>query len=174
MEPDSIIFDLGAAEGIFALNVIEKAKKIYIFESEKEWLLPLQKTFEPWKDKITIINKYASENDSESTIKLDAIAKDIEPNQNIFLKLDVEGAEKQVLIGAKQLLNSDNQHVKAAICTYHYPQDYNNLTDLMVNDFNYNISTSKGYMCCFYGGVPDSEYFRRTMIYCYKKHKTAI
>ncbi len=164
----SIICDVGAAEGIFALTHIEEAKKVYIFETEEDWIEPLQKTFEPWKEKVVVINKFASDKNSDNTVTLDSVLEeDSLQGGDLFLKLDVEGAEKLVLTGASEVLNSSKFTTKAAVCTYHYNHDYKELTTLM-SAFDYNVATSKGYMCCFYGTPPPPSFFRRTMIYCDK------
>ena len=166
ISPDSIICDVGAAEGIFALTFVEGAKKIYLFETEEEWIEPLRKTFEPWKDKVTVIHKFASDKDANNSITLNSV---LEPDVgNLFLKLDVEGAEKSVLLGASEALASDRFVTKAAVCTYHYNHDYEELKSLMADGYNYKVETSRGYMCCFYGTPPPSLFFRRTMIYCKK------
>lgn len=45
---DDVVADIGAAEGIFALDVIDRVRKVYLFECDKMWTVPLQKTFAPW------------------------------------------------------------------------------------------------------------------------------
>lgn len=52
---DKTILDIGAAEGIFSLSAIEKARMIYLFEYDPKWIKALNATFEPWKDKVKII-----------------------------------------------------------------------------------------------------------------------
>lgn len=53
---NSIVADIGTAEGIFALNIIHSVKKVYLFECDPEWIIPLEKTFAPWINKIEIVN----------------------------------------------------------------------------------------------------------------------
>ena len=57
---DVTLLDVGAAEGFFALSVIEHVKEIILFECDVEWIKALEATFKPWKDKVFIINKYVS------------------------------------------------------------------------------------------------------------------
>lgn len=166
LDDGSILFDLGAAEGIFALSVIERVEKVYLFESDPEWIEPLRKTFEPWKDKVEIINKYASSQDSDHSITIDTVLKDTE-KASLFLKVDVEGAEKDVIRGASKTLDSDRFKVKAAVCTYHYHHDYNELCSLM-DSIGYKAEHSKSYMLCFYSKPLVYPFFRRALIYCYK------
>lgn len=47
-----VVADIGAAEGIFTLNCIEKVSKAYLFEPSTEWIEALEATFKPWKEKI--------------------------------------------------------------------------------------------------------------------------
>lgn len=55
------VIDIGAAEGIFALDMLERAKKIVIFEADDKWLKPLKRTFELYKAKVEIIPKFVSD-----------------------------------------------------------------------------------------------------------------
>lgn len=47
-----MIADIGSAEGNFSLSNIENVKKVYLFESDKEWIEALEATFRPWRDKV--------------------------------------------------------------------------------------------------------------------------
>jgi len=107
------MLDVGAAEGLLGLMNIEKIDKLYVFESEKEWIEALQATFEPWKDKVIIVNKYVSDKNEGDCATLDAMIKDeaIE-----LIKIDVEGAEQEILAGASDTLKRTK---KLCVCTYH-------------------------------------------------------
>ena len=72
---DDIVVDAGVAEGNFALSIIEKVKKIYLFEADEEWIDVLKTTFAPWKEKVEIICKYVSDNDENGNITLDSFFK---------------------------------------------------------------------------------------------------
>jgi hypothetical protein len=58
VEEGDIIADIGAAEGFWALSNVKKARKAYLVECDNEWKAALQKTFEPWKEKVEIIYKF--------------------------------------------------------------------------------------------------------------------
>lgn len=165
IEEGDVLFDVGAAEGIFSLTVIEKVKKVYVFEVEERWLEALRETFKPWIDKVEIICKYVSDTDSEQTAKLDTVVSEIS-GECLFLKLDVEGAEKQVIKGADNILTSGKNRIKAAVCTYHNQQDHEELSGIM-EKLNYTVTTSQGYML-FKQGKPEPPYLRRGLIYCKK------
>lgn len=112
-----VILDVGTAEGIFALNAIDFAKHIYLFECEKEWIKPLNATFEAYKDKITIVEKYISNVTGANTTTLDDYFKD-KSFENLFVKMDIEGFERKALQGSVELFNVSS-NISGAICTYH-------------------------------------------------------
>ena len=47
LRKNDVVADIGAAEGIFALDIIDRVKKIYLFECDEKWKVPLSKTFTP-------------------------------------------------------------------------------------------------------------------------------
>lgn len=98
---DDIAADLGAAEGIFALDVIERVKKIYLFEADEKWIRPLEKTFQPWKDKIEIIWKFVGNKDTADMITLDTF---FENKEVTYLKADIEGAEAEMISGGENYI----------------------------------------------------------------------
>ena len=131
------LLDIGAAEGIFALDVIEYVEKVYLFECDEQWILPLQATFEPWKDKIEIVKKYVGGNDDEDFITIDSFMKD-KGHNNIHIKMDIEGYELPALNGAKNLLTNEDKLVSLSVCTYHNENDVKDIPDFL---------QSLGYSC---------------------------
>ncbi|KAA6327718.1 hypothetical protein EZS27_023318 [termite gut metagenome] len=113
VQENDIVVDVGVAEGNFSLSVVEKAKKSYLFEVDEEWIDVLKITFAPWKEKVVIVNKYVSDTNNNNCVKLDNFLKKEKLN---FLKADIEGAELQLLKGAKTLLSTQHS-IKIAICT---------------------------------------------------------
>lgn len=116
------LLDIGAAEGILSLMAIEQVEHIYLFECEECWIEALQKTFEPWKEKVTIVPKYVGDHDDDSTVTLDTFFRD-KPHPNLFVKMDIEGMERKALAGA-DFLFSEQGNVQFSICTYHKRDDY--------------------------------------------------
>lgn len=157
-----VIVDVGAAEGNFSLSVIEKASQVFLFEVEKEWIKALEATFEPWKEKVTIVQKYVSDVDNEHCIKLDTFFG--EKQRVNFIKADVEGAEAQVIIGAKNLIEKQND-LRIAICTYHRQTDANTLDELLKTQGFKNHFSDK-YMIFHYGSsnVVKSPYLRKAVL----------
>jgi len=123
-----VLVDVGAAEGNFALSVVEKASRMILFEADKEWIEPLNATFEPWKDKVEIVNKFVSNITDLDNAKLDDyISTEV---NGTFLKIDVEGAESRLLNGCKRIL-SHQKPLKVATCTYHKQNDEKDFTSLL-------------------------------------------
>jgi hypothetical protein len=161
-----VVVDAGVAEGNFALSVIEKVKKIYLFEVDKVWITALEVTFAPWREKVVIVNKYVSDIDKENCITLDAFFG----NEKIdFIKADIEGAEIQLLAGAKNIL-STQAPVKIILCTYHKHDDAETLNQKLVEK-GFHTEFSKGYMIFYdemYGKLKP-PYLRRGLIRAKKK-----
>lgn len=157
-----VIVDVGAAEGNFSLSVIEKVKKVYIFEVEKDWIKALEATFEPWKEKVEIVQKYVSDEDTMDSIKLDTFFNN---GQTVnFIKADVEGAEAQVVNGAADLIKSQS-NLKIAVCTYHRQSDAEELDKLLKNKGFVNHFSDK-YMIFHYGksNVVKPPYLRKAVL----------
>ncbi len=157
---NDVIADIGAAEGNFSLSVIEKVKKIYLIEYDKEWIRALNATFAPWKDKIEIIGKHVSDIDNETNITLDNLIRT--HNDITMLKIDVDGNEQKVLDGASDLLTGKRE-LLIAICTYHKANDEKDFTRLLENS-GFSVSPSRGYMIFYYDKKLDAPWLRRGLI----------
>jgi hypothetical protein len=155
-----VIFDVGAAEGLFMLDNVEKVSKGFIFEADPSWIEALKATFEPYKDKITLINKFAADYNSSTTQMLDSC--DITGANSIFIKMDVEGFELKALEGAKNRIHS-NADIRIACCTYHKQNDVAILTQYL-RDRGYYIELSEGYMLFFRDNTIKPPYFRKGLI----------
>ena len=140
-----VVVDAGVAEGNFALSVVEKVKKIYLFEVDETWIEALTATFAPWKEKVVIVNKYISDSDEENCVTLDTFFG----NEKIdFIKADIEGAERQLLAGAKAILSRQTP-IKMALCTYHKHDDAVVLNQMLVEK-GFSTEFSRGYMIFYY------------------------
>ncbi len=152
------IIDIGVADGNFTLSLIERIKKAYLFESDPEWIEALNATFEPWKEKVQIINKWVSNIDDDTYVTIDNYFKNIKID---FIKIDVDGFERKLLQGCENILNTYSK-LKLAICTYHNQDDAKEFNDYLVKK-RFNTSFSHGYMI-FYWGKIKPPYIRRGLI----------
>lgn len=155
-----VLVDVGAAEGNFALSVVEKASKIILFEADQEWIEPLNATFAPWKDKVTIVKKYVSNLTDEKNARLDDTIET--QSKPMFLKIDVEGAESRLLAGAGRIITGQNP-IKVAICTYHKQNDEQEFNEYLLRN-GFKTKPSDGYMLFFYDKKMKAPYFRRGLI----------
>ncbi|WP_208224615.1 FkbM family methyltransferase [Salegentibacter sp. BDJ18] len=160
---NDVVVDAGAAEGNFSLSVIDKVDKIYLFESDPEWIEPLKATFEPWKNKVEIIQKLVSNESKETSIALDDFYLN---NPFTFVKADIEGDENKLLEGLQKTLQSPF-HLKIAVCTYHKQDDFQVFSELLRNH-QYKINTPNGYMIFYYDKNIKAPFLRRGLIRAWK------
>ena len=160
-----VLLDIGAAEGIWALDNVEKASRVVLFEAKQEWIGALERTFAPWRDKVTIVDKYASDAPDADSVTVDDVARRERLDGPLLLKMDVEGAEAKVLDGAGEVLARPDTH--AVICTYHRHDDHTALSEKM-RGLGFRVDTSHGYMLFVFAHDLQPPFFRRGMIYCKK------
>lgn len=137
---ESVVVDVGTAEGNFALDVIDKVKKIYCIEKEDFWVEALHYTFEPFQDKVEIIEKFLGNEVKGDYITLDSLFEDKKID---FIKMDIEGAEPLALMGGEKVLRK--YHPKLDICIYHNVEDGEKCEKLLEN-YDYQMKYSSGYM----------------------------
>lgn len=135
-----IVVDVGTGEGNFALEVLDKASKIYLVEAEDGWIEALNYTFADYQDKIVIIQGYASDHTGEEMIALDDVIKE---NVN-FIKIDVEGWEAEALAGAGHIMET-SANLKCAVCAYHNNEDEKVIRAAAVK-YGFEANVTKGYM----------------------------
>ncbi|MDR1459056.1 MAG: FkbM family methyltransferase [Bacteroidales bacterium] len=168
-QPSDIAVDIGSAEGIWALDIINQVSALYLFECEQGWIEALYATFAPWKEKVQIVNKYVSDVSDKTNVTLDNyfLPKNIFPT---IIKADIEGAEISLVKGAPLLLQNHIRH--AILCTYHHPDDFAILSSMM-QSCHFEIQPSKGYMISIYSeadyGCRDiTKIFRTGLIHACK------
>jgi len=160
IDKGDVIADIGAAEGNFALSHIESASRIVLFESSKEWIEALNATFEPWKDKVTIVNKFVGNVTNSTCTTLDDFFNADEKIS--FLKIDVEGAESMLLEGCKRILQEQHP-LKVAVCTYHKPGDEQEFKKLLTTN-GFETSHSDGFMLLVTDKKIKAPYLRRGLV----------
>ncbi|MFI5337381.1 MAG: FkbM family methyltransferase, partial [Opitutales bacterium] len=164
VQPGDIVADVGCAEGNFALEVVERAAHVYLFEADERWVGALEATFRPWQDKVTItrslVGRLTSGGGSGGTLSLDDFFAD-KPAPT-FLKLDVEGHEAGVLEGARRTLTRASG-LRAAVCTYHRQEDEVMLAALL-QELGFTPTASRGYMLLYRDPDFRPPYFRRGLL----------
>lgn len=164
VENGDVIIDLGSAEGNFSLDHIYKASRVILFEHNKYWIKPLFKTFEPYNNKVEIINKIAGSKDSETTMAITSL-EGLE-GKSIFIKIDVDGSEDEVLAGMKKLLVV-SKSIKVAICTYHLNDDSIRFEKYFQN-LNFQTCFSDGFMLFYHDKKIAKPYLRRGVLRAWK------
>lgn len=162
VQQDEIILDIGTAEGLMPLSVVEKCKHIYMVEPSVSFCKALTKTFSNYSDKTTIFN-YAvgnedgiisfDENSLDGTVstdnsanlsripirKIDTIFS--ESQKITYLKADIEGFEQEMLKGATETITRNRP--KIAITTYHDQNNPKEIIDLitgLVPEYKYYVA----------------------------------
>ena len=160
IDDGEVLVDIGVAEGNFALEAVEKASRIIMFETDVEWIEALNATFEPWKDKVLIVNKFVSDITNSSNTTLDDF---FGPDEKItFLKIDVDGAESRLMNGCKRIL-AEQKPLKVAICTYHKQQDEEEFNSLLISN-GFKTAHSDGFILFYYDKKIKAPYLRRGLI----------
>lgn len=154
-----IMVDIGCAEGFLALELVNQAHAVFLFEKEERWIEALNATFEPWKEKVTLIDKYVSDKVSEYETTLDTYLKECQ--KGLFIKIDVEGAEASVLAGGVETLKKDN--IKIICCTYHKQNDAEEFEKLL-NAIDCRTEFTDGYILWKYDKFLAPPYLRKGLI----------
>ncbi len=132
--------DVGSFDGKTSLQFIEWSRQwehIYCFEADPSNIGKIEKALH-FKDKVTIIKKLAWS--QEGTVGFDAkgngsskidaggdmvsattLDSELQDKRVTFIKMDIEGAESEALIGARNVIQ--NQTPKLAIAVYHKADD---------------------------------------------------
>ena len=145
IEDGDVLIDVGCAEALFALDVIEKVSKVYLIENDEQWYRPLELTFAPWKDKVVILHKTLSANDSKGTVSLKSLLEQEKEECPTFVKMDIEGGELPSLQGCQAFLKTISQKLKIACCVYHRVNDAEMIEQLM-KTCGFSVSYSSGYV----------------------------
>lgn len=142
VQKGDVIVDAGTAEGIFALDYVDLAEKIYLIEADTEWVEALEQTFRGDRRKVQIINGFLDNSSGEGHVSVDGLFGQEEIN---YIKMDIEGAEKEALAGAEATLKRC-ENIRCAICAYHCREDEEVIVSILKRH-GFITDTSKGYMC---------------------------
>ena len=152
----------GASDGIYALQIINRFKKIYLFEANPLWIKPIRKTLRNYLDKIEIVSYFVSDVDGIDTITLDTFFKDKNEKIN-YIQADIENAELLMLKGADKLISTSTD-LTLAICCYHTAHQEKDLTDFL-RAKKYKIQPSNGFLLLWMDFPLKPPYLRRGVLY---------
>jgi FkbM family methyltransferase len=162
IEQGEVLLDIGTAEGLMPLTVIDKCEHIYMIEPSVAFFNTLHKTFRNEANKTTIYNCAVGNEDGMisfdensldgaisaktnvilSTIPIHKIDTIFNQNQKItYLKADIEGFEQEMLKGAAETIKRNKP--KIAITTYHTQNDPKEIIALItsfVPEYNYYVA----------------------------------
>jgi hypothetical protein len=163
VEEGDVILDVGCAEALFALDNIEKASRVFLFECNKDWYWPLKRTFAPYGDKVVYIPKLVTDKtDAKHTTLTDAINGVVSANDKLFVKMDIEGFERNVIESNEDFFR--RYKVKLSCCTYHR-QDDAKVIEKLLRNMGYLTRFSDGYMLPYHLNGIHYPYFRHGVIY---------
>ncbi len=172
-EEGSIFVDVGSAEGMISLDIIEKAKEVYLIECDDKWIDALKSTFGDYMQKVHLIKAMAGKYDFEQTRSLNTILENIE-NERIYLKLDVEGMALDVLQGCMKVLQKNDCRVMCAV--YHTDEEESEVSQLLERA-GYSTELGERMMLYWFGDIVLKNgkyrrirppYFRHGMVYARK------
>jgi methyltransferase, FkbM family len=147
VENGDTVIDAGANIGIFSAYAASRGANVYAFEPVPETLACLKQTLDINQNKFSIIPLALSDKTGSTEIYIDPKSKGTASivtdrnyhtvsiqsstldewveTENIkqidFIKADIEGAERLLLKGARNVLREFKP--KLALCTYHFPDD---------------------------------------------------
>ncbi len=164
-EQKGVAVDVGAAEGIYGLAIIDDIDHLYAIEGDPEWIDAMRHTFSAYSDKVTIIEKFVGNEDKEDFVRLDTILMDCDIDT---IKMDIEGWEMDALQGAESVLERCNVHL--AICCYHHKDDNDKITAYLSGK-GFNTVNSGGVVVCFgdWELERDEAGFRKALIFADKE-----
>jgi FkbM family methyltransferase len=137
VQAGEILLDVGTAEGLFPLTVVEKCRKIILVEPHPLLYRALRQTFAGFAGKVTIIHSAVGNQQGElyfqggsltgqlsttagsgEKVPVNKIDSLIPADQPItYLKADIEGFELPMLQGAAETIRRNKP--KIAVTTYH-------------------------------------------------------
>jgi len=161
-----IIVDAGTCEGNFALKYVDDASKIYLVEMDAEWIKALKCTFKNYSDKVVFCEKKLSKEDTVDSVTLNSL---VEEDHIDFLKMDIEGAEIDALLGADRILK--NSSPQCSICSYHNTNDEKYIK-FILEHYGYQTDTSNGYMIFIHDpNIMEKADFRKGIVYAKKSNE---
>ena len=167
VEDGDVVFDIGSAEGLFALDHVDHASRVVLVECDEKWLKCLHYTFAPFEDKVSVVKKYLCSEDAGQMITLPTLLSEF-AYDSAFIKMDVEGAETQAIKQALDFLRDSKKTLKFSLASYHRQDDSKVLKQLF-DEMGCFSEFSEGYMLFSEYDTPMPPYFRHGIIRAKKR-----
>jgi FkbM family methyltransferase len=157
--PEDIVLDIGTAEGLFALSIASRCKKLILIEPNNYFYSALQETFSPFSQKTQIYNVAVGNEEGEISFDQDSLSGKISnrDNKNLkritkldtligeevlitYLKADLEGFELEMLKGAVNIIQKHRPTI--AITCYHTennPDEIIHFIKRAVPEYNHRV-----------------------------------
>lgn len=169
---DCVVADLDGAEGMFALDIIDSVRKVYIFEGDPGWLEALRLTFAPYGDKVEIVSRYVAEKTEGIMVRLDDFFRDRKID---YIKADIEGWEEKMLEGASEILDTK---VSQVLCCVYHREDSEACISGFLRKKGFSVSVNEKYMIFIYSDQVTGEplrppYLRHGVMYAQKARPDA-
>lgn len=166
---DMIVFDCGAAEGNFTLDVIDEVKSAYLFEGDESWGPALAATFGCYEQKVHVIPKFVGGKTEGNYVSLREIIDDlihegvVKPGRDtLFIKMDIEGSEEETIRDMERLFRSE-LNIIFDVCVYHKKNSETEIRSILGDGFK--IVANPGYMLFICeGSAMEFPYFRRGVL----------
>lgn len=146
--PGDTVVDCGAAEGIFSLTVLERARRIGLFEPSRTFAQSLGATFANYA-KVMIVPAGVGARETEAPFSDDSIYGQFRADGDgiltrittidkwasenggrvDFIKADVEGYELELLYGSAETIRRD--HPRMALTVYHKQNNWQEMVDFV-------------------------------------------
>lgn len=138
------ILDLGAAEGFFSLEYIDRVDKAILFEPWEVWNPFLKLTFSRFRKKVRIENSFVGEKTDRKNniVSIDEYFGDEMPEDIKLIKMDIEGFEQETLRGMKKVLEKNPQAV-LLVCSYHKRNAEKEIREIL-EPMGYNVAAREG------------------------------
>ena len=165
VQAGDVVVDAGAAEGLFALDVMNLARRVYLIEPSSPWQAPLQATFAPFGEKAVCIFQAAAATEAAGRMRI-ATLLERDPAPGWFIKMDIEGDELAVLEDLVPRLPA-KVTFRFACCVYHRQPDAERVQALFARH-GFQTEFSDGYMLYLYDPDLQYPYFRRGVLRAFR------
>jgi FkbM family methyltransferase len=170
-----IVIDLGAHVGTFTRFALHRgAAKVVAFEPEPSHVALLRQTFaeEIREGRVHIVEAATSDREgfahfqsdgvgskiSDSgeitvpVVRVDDIVKKLRLERVDFIKADIEGAERDALLGARDTIKKFGPRM--ALCTYHLPDDPKLIPEIVRSIRPYRVTLNVGREQAYFRATP--------------------